>query len=75
MSLEFINYHTFDSKGINCVQIKVTKRVWEKRQASLMPTIFADGVACVALLLIFKAISDSKCERAQTKRENKLREK
>lgn len=40
-----------------------------------MVTIFADGVACVTLLLIIKALLHSKHKRTQTKKGNQLREK
>lgn len=66
-SFEFITDFTYDIKGVYFRQIMTTKRSWEKRQATLMLNIFGEGVACVAPVIIFKVVFDSKHKQAQPK--------
>lgn len=58
---KFVNGHVYNIIVVNYAHIKVTKSSHEKKQVTLMLTIFVDSVARVALLLIFKAVSDTKC--------------
>lgn len=69
LPFEFFSGHKYNINIVNSVEIKVTKSGYDKRQVTLILTIFTESIARIVHLLIFKAISDWKCNCAPTKRE------
>ena len=58
---EYLAGKTYDFKGKKTIWVKSRKSGWDKRQATIQLTIFADGIARVKPLLIFRgaAVSNS----------------
>ena len=51
---------TYDFKGSRTIRAKSRKSGWSNRQATIQLTIFANGIARVKPLLIFRGASESK---------------
>jgi hypothetical protein len=69
MPFEFLEGRTYATKGAKHVQLKSTKSGWGRRQATLILTIFADGIARIPPIIIFHGKSDSERKRPRTQRE------
>jgi len=54
LPFEFLGGQTYADKGSTTVQVKATRSGWDKRQATIMFCVFADGVMRVQPLIIFK---------------------
>jgi hypothetical protein len=72
MPFEFLTNRTYAPTGSDAVQIKATHPGWEKRQATLMLTVFADGVALIPPIIIFHGLSDSERRRPRNRREQRI---
>jgi len=57
---EYLEGKTYKIKGNKTIWVKSQKSGWEKWQATMEFTIFADGVARIIPLLIFRGIEASK---------------
>jgi hypothetical protein len=64
---EYLTGRTYEFKGSRTVWVRSRKSGWDKRQATIQLTIFADGVARVKPLIIFRG--EEKTTRTQRKRE------
>ena len=58
LPFEFLEGQTYADKGSTTVQVKASCSGWDKRQATIMFCVFADGGMRVEPLIIFKG-SDS----------------
>jgi hypothetical protein len=72
MPFEFLTDRTYVPTGTDAVQIKCTHPGWEKRQATLMLTVFADGVACIPPIIIFHGLSDSERQQPRNSRQQRI---
>jgi hypothetical protein len=63
---------TYSTKGAHTVQLKSTRSGWDKRQATLMLTIFADGIGRVKPVLIFHGKSNANRARVPNSRQQRL---
>lgn len=66
LPFEYLNGRTYDLIGSKTIWIKETQSGWDKRQASLVLCIFADGINRVPPLIIF----DGKTDRCLCKEQN-----
>jgi hypothetical protein len=57
---EFADGYTYDLKGSKTISIASDRSGWDKRQATLILYIFADGVARLKPKIIFKGTSDGR---------------
>lgn len=64
---EYLEGRTYEFKGNKTVWVRSRKSGWGKRQATIQLTIFADGVARVRPLIIFRGAEES--SRAARKKE------
>jgi hypothetical protein len=69
MPFEFLEGRTYAVKGTRHVQLRSTKSGWGRRQATLILTIFADGIARIPPIIIFHGKSDSERKRPRNERE------
>jgi hypothetical protein len=72
MPFEFLEGRTYATKGAKHVQLQSTKSGWDRRQATLMLTIFADGIARIPPIIIFHGLSDSERKRPRNEREQQV---
>ncbi|KAF8248670.1 hypothetical protein K440DRAFT_642086 [Wilcoxina mikolae CBS 423.85] len=72
LPFEFLDDYTYDALGTQSVQIKSSKSGWDKRQATIMITCFADGLPHVKPVIIFKCTPDEKLKRPRNTRELRL---
>lgn len=56
---EYITGKTYAHKGNKIIWVKSKKSGWDKRQATLVPTVFADGVVRGKPLILFRGTEDS----------------
>lgn len=54
LPFEYLDGQTYADKGSHTVQVKTTRSGWDKRQATLVLAIFADGVMRIKPLILFK---------------------
>ena len=59
LPFEYITGKTYAHKGDKTIWVKSKKSGWDKRQATLVPTVFADGVARGKPLILFRGTEDS----------------
>jgi len=59
---EYLEGRTYEVKGNKTVWAKSRQSGWGKRQATMQFTIFADGIARVLLLMIFRGKEESKMQ-------------
>ena len=57
---EYLEGRTYEFRGSKTVWVRSRKSGWGKRQATIQLTIFADGVARVKPLIIFRGAEESK---------------
>lgn len=69
---EFLDNKTYSKKGVHTVQLKSRRSGWDERQATLMLTIFADGIGRVKPVLIFHGKSDANRTRERNARQQRL---
>jgi hypothetical protein len=74
MPFEFLEGRTFAVKGTRHVHLRSTKSGWGRRQATLILTIFADGIARIPPIIILHGKSDSERKRPRTAREQAVYE-
>jgi len=55
---EYLEGKTYDIKGERTVWAKLFQNGWDKRQASLVLCIFADGIPRVPPMIIFRGKGD-----------------
>jgi len=60
LAWEYLEGKTYEMKGNKTVWAKSQKSGWGKRQTTMQFTIFADGVARVLPLMIFRGLENSK---------------
>lgn len=60
---EYITGRTYEFKGSKTVWVRSKKSGWDKRQATIQLTIFADGVARVKPLIIFRGAEEARAPR------------
>lgn len=60
---EFLNGRTFEIKGAKTVWAKQTRGGWDKRQATLILYVFADGLPRIKPKLIFHAVTGTQIRR------------
>ena len=63
IAYEFLQGQCYDFKGAKTVWIKTHRSGWDKRQATLMIYVSADGINRCKPLLIFKGQDRTKCSR------------
>lgn len=54
LPFEYLSGRTYALKGDKTIWVKATKSGWDKRQATIMLTVFADGVPRVPPVIIFR---------------------
>jgi hypothetical protein len=69
MPFAFLEGRTYATKGAKDVRLKSAKSGWSRQKATLMITIFADGIAQIPPIILFNGKSDSDCTKPRTQRE------
>lgn len=69
LPFEFLDGQTYADRGSHTVQIRSTRSGWDKRQATILLCIFADGAMRVKPLILFKgALAENLTRRADRER-------
>ena len=69
LPFEFLDGQTYADKGSHTVQVRGTRSGWDKRQATTLLCIFADGAMRVKPLILFKgALAENLTRSADKKR-------
>lgn len=58
LPFEYLSGRTYDKIGSNTIWVKETRSGWDKRQASLVLCVFADGVNRISPLIIFHGLGE-----------------
>ena len=56
---EYLEGKTYEFKGSKTVWVRARRSGWDKRQATIQLTIFADGIDRVIPLIIFRGTADN----------------
>ena len=75
LPFEFLDGQTYADKGSHTVQVKASNSGWDKRQATLLLTVFGNGKSRIRPLIIFKGKERYEGRRAayfQRKREEEM---
>jgi len=75
LPFEYITGRTYAHKGDKTIWAKSAKSGWDKRQATLVLTVFADGVGRVKPLILFKGTEDSRMQERYYGEERKQYDK
>ena len=67
---EYLEGKTYEFKGSKTVWVRTQRSGWDKRQATIQLTIFADGIDRVIPLIIFRGTEEN--ASAPRRREEKL---
>lgn len=69
LPFEFLDGQTYADRGSHSVQVRSTRSGWDKRQATILLCIFADGAMRVKPLILFKgALEKNLTRRADQQR-------
>lgn len=71
LPFEYLSGRTYAIRGDKTVWAKARKSGWDKRQATIMLAVFADGICRIPPLIIFKGTEDSRRQNVYYKEESK----
>lgn len=56
LPFEYLSGHTYNTIGAKTIWVKDTKSVWDRRQASLVLCVFADGINRIPPMVLFHGL-------------------